>query len=126
MWTFRYKLNNLEHAKRVPCSRSSVSVDSAKSIQNLFEIVRQGGQLPSLRHYAYSSPETIDLSRPTQNITSYSVAVQIAKDNQVYNDLRETHERETREAKAKADFDAKVESEVNARLAAQASETNTK
>lgn len=100
----------------MPCSRSQVNLSSAKSIQNLFEIVKQGGQLPSLRHYAYSSPETIDLSKPTQNITSYSVAVQLAKDNKVYNDLRDVYERETREAKAKADFDAKVESEVKSRL----------
>lgn len=126
MWTFRYKLNHLEHAKRVPCSRSSVSVDSAKSIQNLFEIVKQGGQLPSLRHYAYSAPNTIDLNKPTQNITSYSVAVQIARDNQVYNDLRNTHERESREAKEKADFNAKVESEVQSRLSSQSTESNTK
>lgn len=125
MWTFRNKLKNLEHAKRVPCSRSMVNPISAKSIQNLFEIVKQGGQLPSLRHYAYSSPESIDLSKPTQNITSYSVAVQLAKDNQVYNDLRETHERETREAKVKADFDAKVESEVQSRLSTLSTETNT-
>lgn len=116
MWTFRFKLKHLEHARRVPCSRSQVNLTSAKSIQNLFEIVKQGGQLPSLRHYAYSSPETIDLSKPTQNITSYSVAVQLAKDNKVFNDLRDVYERETREAKAKADFDAKVEFEVQSRL----------
>lgn len=116
MWTFRFRLKHLEHARRVPCSRSQVALTSAKSIQNLFEIVKQGGQLPSLRHYAYSSPVTIDLSKPTQNITSYSVAFQLAKDNKVYNDLRDVYERETREAKAKADFDAKVESEVKSRL----------
>lgn len=126
MWTFCYKLKHLEHAKRVPCSRSQVNPTSAKSIQNLFEIVKQGGQLPSLRHYAYMSSDTIDLSKPTATITSHAVAMQLAKDNAVYNELRDTHERETREAQAKAEYDAKVESEVQARLSAQPTETNAK
>lgn len=124
MWTFRNRLSSLDHVRPLHCSRSQVNPTSAKSIQNLFEIVKQGGQLPSLRHYAYMSPDTIDLSKPTSTITSHAVALQLAKDNQVFNDLRETHEREAREAKAKAEYDAKVESEVNVRLAAQSSGAN--
>lgn len=126
MWYFHSRLKSLDHARPLPCSRSQVNPTSAKSIQNLFEIVKQGGQLPSLRHYAYMSPETIDLSKSTQVVRSYAVAMQLAKDNQVYNDLRDTHERETREAQAKADFDAKVESEVQSRLSAQSTESNNK
>lgn len=126
MWSFSFKLKNLDHCRQLPCNRHSVKLDSAKSIQNLFDIVKQGGQLPSLRHYAYSDPSTIDLTKPTRHITSYAVAMQLAKDNAVYNDLRDTHERESREAQAKADFDAKVESEVQARLSSQSSESNTK
>ena len=103
---------NLEHAKRVPCSRSSVSPESAKSIQNLFEIVKQGGQLPSLRHYAYSSPNTIDLNKPTTNITSYSVAVQLSRENQVFNDLRDKHSSERAQEQAEKAFQEKVDKAV--------------
>lgn len=126
MWNFRNRLKYLDHALPVHCSRSQVNPTSAKSIENLFEIVKQGGQLPSLRHYSYMTAETIDLSKPSKVVSSYAVAMQLAKDNAVYNDLRDTHERETREAKAKADFDAKVESEVQARLSSQFTDSNTK
>lgn len=126
MWTFRNRLQHLDHALPVHCSRSQVNPTSAKSIENLFEIVKNGGQLPSLRHYAYMNSETIDLSKPSRVVTSYAVAMQLAKDNAVYNDLRDTHERETREAQAKADFDAKVEAEVQSRLSSQPTESNTK
>ena len=112
MFSFRNRLMNLEHAKRVPCSRSSVSPESAKSIQNLFEIVKQGGQLPSLRHYAYSSPNTIDLNKPTTNITSYSVAVQLSRENQVFNDLRDKHSSERAQEQAEKAFQEKVDKAV--------------
>lgn len=116
MFSFRYRLSNLDHAKRVPCSRSQVNPTSAKSIQNLFEIVKQGGQLPSLRHYAYSAPNTIDLSMPTTNITSYSVAVQMSRENQVYNELRDKHSSERAQEQAEKAFQEKVDKAVADKL----------
>lgn len=125
MFSFRNRLLNLEHAKRVPCSRSSVSPESAKSIQNLFEIVKQGGQLPSLRHYAYSAPNTIDLNKPTTNITSYSVAVRMSRENQLYNNLRDKHSSELAQEKAEKAFQDKVDSAVQAKLDSVQSSQNT-
>lgn len=115
MWSFRSRLKHLDHAKQVPCTRHYVNRESAKEIVDLLAMVKAGQQLPSLRSF-FSDSQTIDLTKPSVVINSYAIACNEVAKQVANNEARATFEKEKADAKSKADYESKINAEVEKRM----------
>lgn len=103
---------------------SPVVSGKATSVETLLLLASQGKSLPSLKTYSYTPQACKDLSVPVVDVNSYSVAVQYARQQELYDHLKGVYDKETQEAehaKQQADAEQALREQVKQELASSSS-----
>ena len=106
---------------------SPVVSGKATSVETLLLLASQGKSLPSLKTYSYTPQACKDLNVPVVDVNSYSVAVQYARQQELYDHLKGVYDMETNEAeqaRKKQEAENALREQVKQELASASASAN--